>query len=501
MEKSRELRDASINNFGASVSGANLKPLKSILKKPKSPSKEGIKVSMNPAVRVVDENGVQFATAIDNDVAVNGRAASVTNDTSAYVNEKLTNVFEKPASDNKLCDKGIDSGVANKSFASVMGAQPVRQVVTLSELRNDEVVEGAAVTLPLAAVDEVNARFANTLFGYFIGKRLAFKLVENYVTNTWAKFGLKRMQLHGDFFLFQFDTKAGMERVLETGPWMIRHVPLILNMWSPNVDLKKEEVKTAPVWIKLHHVPIVAYTEVGLSLITTQIGKPIMLDSYTSNMCASSWGRSSYARALIEVSADKELMDSMVIAIPMGKDKGHSLATVEIEYEWRPPRCSTCLIFDHVNAKCPKLPKEVIATGVVPDIVGADQNTQSSDVANDGFQVVKKKRNKKKEHKKQVDGVVLNKSPLQLYYRRVDRGDSSKHSGSNVTSTSNVGAKSTFTSAKSKVPLENSFSALDDKDDCERQHTKQALEVLNESDSEVDEVITFDDRGGSLKST
>ncbi|GJT24865.1 hypothetical protein Tco_0894802, partial [Tanacetum coccineum] len=41
-------------------------------------------------------------------------------------------------------------------FASVMGAQPDHKVVNLSELRNDEVVEGAAVTLPLAAVEEVN---------------------------------------------------------------------------------------------------------------------------------------------------------------------------------------------------------------------------------------------------------------------------------------------------------------------------------------------------------
>ncbi|GJU51859.1 zinc knuckle CX2CX4HX4C containing protein [Tanacetum coccineum] len=384
------------------------------------------------------------------------------------------------------------------SFASVMGAQPDHKVVNLSELRNDEVVEGAAVTLPLAAVEEVNARFTNTLYGYFIGKRLAFKLVENYVKNTWAKFGIKRIQLHDDFFLFQFDSKAGMERVLETGPWLIRRVPLILNMWSPNVELKKDEVKTAPVWIKLHHVPIVAYTEVGLSLITTQIGKPIMLDSYTCNMCVSSWGRSSYARALIEVSAEKAFMESIVIAIPLGKDKGHSLATVEIEYEWKPPRCAACLVFDHTSENCPKKPKVIITS----DISANDM--VEKDTAADGFEVVKKKRNKKKKHQKQVDGVVLNKPSLTLHYRRVDRGNSTKQSGSYVASTSKV--KSTSTSAHSQnVQLENSFSALNDdeenewKDTTTWQHTQQVLDVLNESDSDVDEVITLDDRGCNLK--
>nr|GEW82739.1 hypothetical protein [Tanacetum cinerariifolium]GEX20943.1 hypothetical protein [Tanacetum cinerariifolium] len=281
--------------------------------------------------------------------------------------------------------------VKKLSFASVMGAQPDHKVITLSELRNDEVVEGAAVTLPLAAVDEVNARFTNILYGYFIGKRLPFKLVESYVKNTWAKFGIKRIQIHDEFFLFQFDSKAGMDRVLESGPWLIRRVPLILNMLSPNVELKKDE--------------------------------PIMLDSYTRNICVSSWGRSSYARALIEVSAEKALTESIVIAIPLGKDKGHSLATVEIEYEWKPPRCN-----------------------------------------------------------------------------------SSKLSGSNVASTSKVGGKSTSTSAHSKnIHVENSFSALNDdeenewKDTTTWQHARQVLDVLNESDSDVDEVITLDDRGGNLK--
>nr|GEZ60655.1 hypothetical protein [Tanacetum cinerariifolium] len=56
--------------------------------------------------------------------------------------------------------------------------------------------------------------------------------------------------------------------------------------------------------------------------------------------------------------------DSLVIAIPVGPDKGHSLATIDIEYEWRPPRCSTCLIFDHTNEICPKVLKEVVTKTV-----------------------------------------------------------------------------------------------------------------------------------------
>nr|GEW60936.1 hypothetical protein [Tanacetum cinerariifolium] len=121
--------------------------------------------------------------------------------------------------------------------------------------------------------------------------------------------------------------------------------------------LKKDEIRKAPIWVKLHHVPIVAYSEVGLSLITTPIRRHVMLDSYTSNMCFNSWGQNMYARAMIEVSADEELKKSLVVAIHVRNGKGHTLATVDIEYEWTTPRCSTCLIFDHVDDKCPKRPK------------------------------------------------------------------------------------------------------------------------------------------------
>ncbi|GKD05120.1 zinc knuckle CX2CX4HX4C containing protein [Tanacetum coccineum] len=81
----------------------------------------------------------------------------------------------------------------------------------------DAVGTGANVAIPLAGVEEVSQRFENTLYGYFIGKRLVFPLVETYVKNAWAKFGLERTMLTNGFFFFQFATREGMERVLKNG--------------------------------------------------------------------------------------------------------------------------------------------------------------------------------------------------------------------------------------------------------------------------------------------
>ncbi|GKB48843.1 hypothetical protein Tco_0899596, partial [Tanacetum coccineum] len=239
------------------------------------------------------------------------------------------------------------------SFASLLKKPMPSKAVRLSMIKNDESVTGANVAIPLPAMEEVSKRFENTLYGYFIGKRLAFPVVENYVKNAWEKFGLERTMLSNGYFIFQFSSRDGMERVLENGPWLIRLVPIILNIWTPNTRLKKETITSAPIWVKLHNVPIVAYSEIGLSLITSQIGNPIMLDAYTSVMCQKSWGRNSYARALVEVSSLNPLQDSLVVAIPFPDGSRHSLESIEVEYEWTPPRCETCKIFDHVDDACP----------------------------------------------------------------------------------------------------------------------------------------------------
>ncbi|GKD27982.1 hypothetical protein Tco_1234196, partial [Tanacetum coccineum] len=52
------------------------------------------------------------------------------------------------------------------------------------------------------------------------------------------------------------------------------------------------------------------------SLVGYFVGKSVMLDAFTNNMCSDPWGRMGYARALIEVSAEKELKQEVIMAIP-----------------------------------------------------------------------------------------------------------------------------------------------------------------------------------------
>ncbi|GJQ94485.1 hypothetical protein Tco_0005624 [Tanacetum coccineum] len=192
-----------------------------------------------------------------------------------------------------------------KSFALVLTTESTKPKVNFRALYNEEKVEDTDFVLPVENVLAARNKFANSLVGFFVGKSVAFPLVQNYVKNTWGKYGFQKVISDDDgVFYFKFTSVTGMEQVMEKGPWMIRNQPLLLNKWTPNLALSKDEVKKVPIWVKIHKIPVVAYSEDGLSLIASQIGKPIMPDAFTSSMCSYPWGRMGFVRAMIEVSAE-----------------------------------------------------------------------------------------------------------------------------------------------------------------------------------------------------
>ncbi|GJY97221.1 hypothetical protein Tco_0514131 [Tanacetum coccineum] len=200
--------------------------------------------------------------------------------------ENKTWLFESEGGGGGRGVKEKQHGLSNKTYASIhMG---VKEGVTPSVV--DMTVEkdmfsslddttgsslplptpittsaGNAPVVPVESIRAISERFANTAYGSFLGKRVAYLVVANYV--------------------------------------------------------------------KLHGVPVTAFSEHGLNVIATKLGTPLMLDSYTSDMCIQSWGRSSYARVIIELRADVELKDNIVVAMPKFFGKGHYICNVRVEYE------------------------------------------------------------------------------------------------------------------------------------------------------------------------
>ncbi|GKE28424.1 putative reverse transcriptase domain-containing protein [Tanacetum coccineum] len=150
------------------------------------------------------------------------------------------------------------TGIASSpsvSYAKLITGESSRKTVNfrLSPARN-----GADVAISLESVRAISERFANTIYGFFMVKRMAYP----------------------------FSSKDGMDVMLENGPWFIHNNPFILR--SLDVNLLKEDVGNVLVWVKFHGVPMTAFSEDGLSAITTKLGTPLMLDSYTSDICMES---------------------------------------------------------------------------------------------------------------------------------------------------------------------------------------------------------------------
>ncbi|GJV92085.1 zinc knuckle CX2CX4HX4C containing protein [Tanacetum coccineum] len=169
----------------------------------------------------------------------------------------------------------------------------------------------------------------------------------------------------------------------------------------------KKEFTRIPIWVKLHDVSIQVFEEDGISLIATFIGKPIMLDSYISSMCNESYGRSSFARCLIEINSEADLVDVVTISIPSLTGDDFTKETIYVEYEWRPRRCDTCKIFGHVHENCPK---KVVTH---PIVVTSNVVTPTVEKTNDGFQTVGKKKKKKGKSKSNNHGQYVGPSVKQ----------------------------------------------------------------------------------------
>ncbi|GJZ24418.1 reverse transcriptase domain-containing protein [Tanacetum coccineum] len=207
---------------------------------------------------------------------------------------------------------------------------------------------------------------------------------------------------------------------------MIRNAPILLSKWSPSLSLKKCKVNKVPVWVKLYNMPVFAYSGDGLSLIATKIGKPIMLDAFTSSMCVDSWGRISFARALIEVCADSVLKKEVIMAIENEEGDEYTREVIRVEYEWQPPHCVTCKCFGHDPNSCPKREKVDVSKA-------SPRATTSSSVVDkeDGFVVVTSRKKKKKTGANHVSGINLSKCNPNLKYRLVSQPGKGKGKASN----------------------------------------------------------------------
>lgn len=106
----------------------------------------------------------------------------------------------------------------------------------------------------------------------------------------------------------------------------------------------------APIWVKIIHIPFEAWNVEGISRIASMIGNPIIMDRITTAMCNRANGRANFARVLVEIDAQKGLVENIDVCYKsLGK-----FMQLKVEYPWKPPICNSCKVFGHETDKCGK---------------------------------------------------------------------------------------------------------------------------------------------------
>ncbi|KAL2250082.1 UNVERIFIED_CONTAM: hypothetical protein Sindi_2481900, partial [Sesamum indicum] len=212
-----------------------------------------------------------------------------------------------------------------------------------------------------------------TAVGYFLGKRPYFHHLKEFAKSIWPD--LKEVtSTNNGFFFFQFKSVVATEDVIEGGPWLYQGQPIILQKWKPGMELRKLQHTEVPAWIKIRHLPVELWTEEGLSTVASGVGKPLYPDAITRT-CT----RLDFACVCVMLDVTSNLPKHIIIMTP-DEEGGESPCKVDVEYEWIPPKCKSCMTLVHSAKECvlnkPKQVKPPIAV-YIPKLGTPHETTMS----------------------------------------------------------------------------------------------------------------------------
>ncbi|GJY72848.1 retrotransposon protein, putative, unclassified [Tanacetum coccineum] len=135
-----------------------------------------------------------------------------------------------------------DNAPGKSSYANAIG-KPIGKKLNFRTLFTPG-GNGMDVVVLVESIKSISQRFVNTAHGFFLGKRVAYLVVANLINlrTLGVNIGLVRLMFSSStgLFSFQFSSIEGLNAMLEN------------------------------VWVKLHGVPVMAFSEDGLSVIATK---------------------------------------------------------------------------------------------------------------------------------------------------------------------------------------------------------------------------------------
>uniref|UniRef100_A0A803PYM9 DUF4283 domain-containing protein n=1 Tax=Cannabis sativa TaxID=3483 RepID=A0A803PYM9_CANSA len=213
-------------------------------------------------------------------------------------------------------------------------------------IRNLEAVYATQSKVKITAEDiQEEVDFWNSsIVCYVLGANPPLAVLEGFARRIWKDKIDKVGMISYGIFLIRFFNIEERNSVLNGGYTFLNKRPVIMKPWDPNVNFKKEDIRTVPIWIHLEDLELKYWGQKSLFKIVGQIGKPLMVDVVTKER-----DKLNFPRVLIEVSMAQDFPELVEFENEFGSN-----VTVTINYEWKPITCAHCKGMGHTATDCRK---------------------------------------------------------------------------------------------------------------------------------------------------
>ncbi|XP_024009178.1 uncharacterized protein LOC112084174 [Eutrema salsugineum] len=154
---------------------------------------------------------------------------------------------------------------------------------------------------------------------------------------------VKGIALTRESFQFIFDLETDIKTVMKQGIWDFDDWGVVMDRWveTPPANF----LKTAPVWIRIHKIPVNYFTLKTIERIADRIGKVVTIEYDPEKSVLQA-----FVRVLVILDLEQPVRETKTVNLPRG-----GVETVEIKYERLVKKCFNCFRLTHEKAKCPLL--------------------------------------------------------------------------------------------------------------------------------------------------
>lgn len=146
--------------------------------------------------------------------------------------------------------------------------------------------------------------------------------------------------LEESMFLFRFDLRIDLNKVLRDGPWRFHQFLLVMKEVFDDTPLVRDILTTIPFWVQIHDVSILPQTANVARSVGGLLGTVLLVDF--------GLGRNHYPylRARLEMDIRGSLPKGTTLILNSA-DK-----SVKFKYKWLFSFCFWCGLLDHVIDDC-----------------------------------------------------------------------------------------------------------------------------------------------------